>query len=149
MDILSGGIWFPVVILVGISPVIIRNAEHIATCVCVCFPLVVWGKSTCCSWLLESWLCLEFIYAIPVTGPFLRDSCQSQALGLVNRSGDAKKYRLLASCSYRKWPQGSSTSSYQLWNNQSFRNSWLPGLCIREGCGWANTQSLNITTSSP
>ena len=28
------------------------------------------------------------------------------------------------------------------WNNQSFRNSWLPGLCIREGCAWGNTQGF-------
>ena len=121
----------------------------ILSCGCLCFFFFLFfsfglnGVRKIYLLQLVSWkLSMEFICAIPVTGPFLRTVVSHRPLGLVNRSGDAGKYRLLASCSYRKWPQGGSTSSYQLWNNQSFRNCWLPGLCIREGCGWANTQGF-------
>ena len=74
MAILIGWIWF-IVILIGISPVIIRDAGHIVLWQFgFFFSLRVWGKFTFCHWLLESWLCLQFISAVSAAGPFLRVS---------------------------------------------------------------------------
>ena len=70
-------VWCDICCHFVILSVIIRNAVHLVlwafwVFVCLFVFLRVWGKFTCCSWLLESRLCLEFISAIPTPGSFLR-----------------------------------------------------------------------------
>ena len=136
-----------------ILPVIIRNAVHLvlwAFGVLLCFfPLRVWGKFTCCSWLLESQLCLEFISAILTPGPFLKAA-------VINRPPDLWITPTIkhcwSKCSYRKYPQGNSSSSFPTllrWAMRSLgKTSFL-------GCelGWKvpeqTLKDLCLTTPSP
>ena len=71
MAILTGWIWFLVVILIGISPVIL-GMQSILSCGSLGFLFLrEWGNFTFRHWLLESWLCLQFISAVFTAGPFL------------------------------------------------------------------------------
>ena len=47
-------------------------------------PSRMWGKFTCCNWLLENWLFLELISEITVPGNLLRAAVISSPPGLVN-----------------------------------------------------------------
>ena len=106
----ADGTWFLVFILVGI-PAVIRDTEHLVLWwrfgSFFFFPWTVWGKFTCGSWPPESCLCLEFISAIPAPGHVLRTAIINRPQRLRNR-GASKPGRW--SCSYRKCPQGDSTS---------------------------------------
>ena len=71
MAILTGGIWFLVVVLVGIPPVIFRDVDQLVLwpfgfVFFFSFPKgCVWGNFSCCKLLLESRLCSGLISAIP------------------------------------------------------------------------------------
>ena len=65
-------------------------------------------KVTCRTWLLES-VVFGIYFCNTRPGPFLRAPVISSPIGLVN--GGTSKHRC-TSCSYRKCPQGGSTSSY-------------------------------------
>ena len=93
---------------------------------------------------------LEFISAKLAAGPFLRAVVSNSPPGLVNWSGDASQ-RQWSSCSYRKWPQGGSKSSYttRVETTRVLGSSWLPGLWIRVESAWANTQGLKYHYFSP
>ena len=106
MPMLSDGIWLLVVILIGIIPVIISDAEH----------LVLWPsgfflslkdvrKIDLWNWVFESQLCLEFISAIPS-----QDLSWGQLSLTAFWIGGASQH-WWASCYYRMFPQGGSTSS--------------------------------------
>ena len=112
MAFLSDGMWF-LVDLMGIPPVTISDAEHLVLwlfgVVCLLFfPLKGVGKIYLYNWLPESLLCLESISAALTQVLFWRQLSLTapQALWL----GGASKFRC-QSCSYRKCPQGSGTSS--------------------------------------
>ena len=65
------------------------------------------GKFACFNWFLVNRWCLEFISVIPVAGPWGQLPLRTpQALWI----GGATKH-WWAICSYRKFPQGGSTSS--------------------------------------
>ena len=110
----------------------------------------MWGKFTCCCWLLESWLFLEFISTKLAAGPFLRAVVVNSPPGLVNWSGDASLHQW-SSCSYRKWPQGRSTSSY----TTQVETTSVLGVVGFLGCEleWnvpeQTPKGLNITTTPP
>ena len=110
MAILIGWIWFLVVILIDISPVIIRVAEYLVLSfgLFFFFPKRVWGKLTFeigflkvdCAWnLFLQYLLQDLSWGqLSFTAP--------QAFW----TGSASKH-WCASCSSRKCPQGGSTPS--------------------------------------
>ena len=144
MAILIGWIWFLVVILIHISPVIIRDAEH----------LVLWPFGFCFSFFrgceenwplkLASWKSVVFgiYFCNTCRRTFPEGSCHlqphrpfelevpvstgGQVVVLVN---DHKVAALLHA---------------QLWFHlqPEPRERWLPGLWIRVECVWTNTRGL-------
>ena len=96
MAIVTGGIWFPVVILIGI-PAAIRDAEHLALC---------WRFGFV--WQLASWkLTLFGIYFSSIhTMTFPEDCYHYRTPGLVNWGASENWW---SSCSYRKSSKGSIT----------------------------------------
>ena len=128
-------------------PVILRDAEHLGLWPSGFFFSLFFlslkdvRQIDLWNWLLEHRLCLVFISAIPASGPFLRAAVINYPTGLLNWRCQSA---LVDKCSYRKCPQGGSTSSCSTGCTcaQSLRESGLPGLWITVGCAWANTQRL-------
>ena len=95
MAIVTGGIWLPTVILIGI-PAAIMDAEHLVLCWRFCFV-----------WYLASWkltLLGMYLSNIP-TMTFPEDSYHYRTPGLVNWGACENWW---SSCSYRKSSKGSS-----------------------------------------
>ena len=130
MAVLTGGIWFLVVVLISISPAPIRNAEY----------LVLWWLEyfffhECVEILFQLESCKVGVCAIYFSGTypriFLEASCHWQ------HTCPLANWRCLwSSCSYRKCPHGGST-----WGRQH-RESWLPGLWNRVECTRGTFQGL-------
>ena len=76
MAVRLNGIWFLIVILISICPVIIWDTSILSLAIWVLFFYFFFLKGVreidLWNWLLESWLCLEFISVICVAGLFLR-----------------------------------------------------------------------------
>ena len=105
------------------------------------FPLRVWGKFTCCSWLLESRLCLEFISATLTPGPFLKTP-------VINRPPDLWITPAIKHC-WSKCIGNIHKATQQLFmpnpaslGNEILRENQLPGLWIRVESAWSNTRGL-------
>ena len=140
MDILSGGIWFPVVILVGISPVIIRDAEHLALwlCVCVVFPLK--GVRKIYLLQLASWKLVVFgIYLCNTSNRRRRQWHPTP----VHLPGKSHGWRSLIGCSpWGHW--GSDTTErlhfhFSLWCIGEGNGNLLQCCCLenpRDGGAW-------------
>ena len=93
MASLTGGIWFPIVVLIGV-PAAIRDAVHLLlgwrfAFVFSCFLV---RKIYCGNWLLETLLCLKFISATPTLGDFLWAA-------VINRNPRACELEVLVSLS--------------------------------------------------
>ena len=96
-------------------PVIIRDVQNLILLQGgnLFFPLYTFiyrvsGKFTCCNWLLEHRLCLEFTSATSAPDPFLRAAVTHSPTGFVHWR--CKHSR--SNCSYRKCPQGGSAVSF-------------------------------------
>ena len=126
--------------MIVFPPVILRDAEHLLQY--HLFFIKDLRKFTCCNWLL-GWLCLESIYAIHSPGPFLRAAVISSPIGLVN--GGTSKHRC-TSCSYRKCPQGGSTSSCPI-PTRTLRSAGLLGCELEWNVPEQILKGLCLTTS--
>ena len=117
----------------------IVSCGHLGFCFLFSFAWMMWGNFT---WLLESWLCLNLCLQYPIQNVFWGHLSLAAPRALWIRG--AYKHQWL-SCSYRKFPQGGSTSSCPTQvppRTRALGKSRLPGLWIRGECSWANTQGL-------
>ena len=106
MPMLSDGIWLLVVILIGIIPVIISDAKHLILCPSGFFlSLKEWGKLTFETGFLKvSCVWNSFLQYLP------QDLSWGQLWLTAFWIGGASQH-WWASCYYRMFPQGGSTSS--------------------------------------
>ena len=150
--IVIGGIWFPIVVLIGI-PATIRDAEHLVLQWRFDFVLFfiqrVWGQFTFGSWLPDSWLVWGYIFRIPAPWHFLKAAIKNRTTTLVNWGTYVCPW---SSCSYRKCPQEGSIFACPTLVPGATRSLGPAGFL---GCEmeWNVTEQagkgLRLTTSAP
>ena len=125
MASLTDGIWFAIVVLIGI-PAALGRFAFVFSCFLV-------RKIYCGNWLLETLLCLKFISATPTLGDFLWAV-------VINRNPRACELEVLVSLSGQVVVTGNVYRRLHFLKHIS--GSWEsqhPGLWIRVNCTWANT----------
>ena len=117
MASLTGGIWFPIVVSIGV-PAAIRDAVHLLlwwrfACFPPCF-LYIKGCEENLLWQLASWNSVVFgiYFCNPHPGRFPEGSCQQKPQALWIRGAGQPFW---SSCSYRKCLQATALFKTHLW----------------------------------
>ena len=115
---------------------------------------IVGGKFTCGKWLLESWLCLEFISAVLAPGHFLRIAVMNSPPGFLNwrcqrwhptpvlLPGQSHGRRSLVGCS--PWGREEADATEVTWQQQ---RQWAPAVELK--LQEMSTRGQPFLTSAP